>query len=262
MNRGQKAVPAIERAIRILEALARSQRGLTLSEIGRCFGIPKSSTHHILGTLESFGYLHKHELTRRYRLGLRFISLSRHAIEGLGIREEARPALLKLCRRAGLAVHLAVLDGDEAVIVEKIESLGATRVASWMGRRLALNCTALGKSLIAYLPEEEIEIRFRRRGAVRHNQRTIAAVRRLREELALVRRRGYAVDDEEDEIGIRCLGAPVFGRDGKTVAAISVAGSAQEIPRSRFEKLGWAVQQAAREISQRLKDLPHPDPVQ
>jgi DNA-binding IclR family transcriptional regulator len=262
MKEGGKTVPAIERAIRILEALARSQRGLTLSEISRRFGIPKSSTHHILGTLEAFGYLRKHELTGRCRLGLRFISLSRHAIEGLGIREESRPALLKLCRSAGLAVHLAVLDGDEAVIIEKIEALGAARVASWIGRRLALNCTSLGKSLIAHLPPQEIENRFRRRGAVRHNERTIAAVHRLCEELALVRRRGYAIDDEEDEIGVRCVGAPVIGRNGETVAAVSVAGSTEEIPRWRFEKLGRAVQRAAEEISLRLDRLPRSQPVQ
>lgn len=258
----QKPVPAIERAIRILETLAGSQRGLTLSEIGRRFGIAKSSAHHILATLESSGYLQKYEPGSRYKLGPRLIALTRQAIEGLGIREEARPVLSRLCRRAGLSVHLAVLDGSEAVIIEKIEALGRARVASWIGRRVALNCTSLGKCLIAHLPPEEIESRFRQRSAVRHNERTIAGIHRLREELAAVRRRGFALDDEEDELGVRCVGAPVFGAGGRTVAAISVVGTADELPRARLAKLGRAVQQAAREVSDRLAQATEAGPVQ
>lgn len=252
MKRAHQPVPALERGILVLETLAGSQRGLTLSEISRRLEIAKSSTYHILGTLESRGYLHRHEPTGRYRLGMGVIRLARQSVDALGIRDEARPVLLRLCRQLGLSVHLAVLDGDEAVIVEKMEALGSVRVASWIGRRLALNCTSLGKCLIAHLPPEEVERRFRLRGAVRHNEKTIAAMHRVREELALVRRRGYAVDDEEDELGVRCVGAPVFGGNGETAAAISATGTTTEIPRSRLEEFGRTVRQAAEEISRLL----------
>jgi len=108
------------------------------------------------------------------------------------------------------------------VLIAKAEPPGLLRVASWIGRRMDVHCTGVGKALIAFLPEEELDYLIREHGLLRHNEKTNTSSRRLREEFSKVRRLGYAFDDEEDEIGLRCIGAPVFGQAGKVVASVKL----------------------------------------
>jgi len=246
------AVPSIERAITVLEFLAQSRRGFSVSEMSRRLGIPKSSTHLILNTLERRGFLQKNTQTGRYCFGLRLVSLSRSALENLDLREEAKPFLQSLMRKTGLTVHLAVLERNEAVIVEKVEAPGLLKLATWIGRRLDVNCTGVGKALIAFLPEDEFEQVIRAKGFPRHNDRTLISTSALKRELAEVRQLGYAFDDEEDESGLRCVGAPIFDAHQRTVAAVSVAGTTSQIPLERVPALAGTVKQAAEAISERL----------
>jgi DNA-binding IclR family transcriptional regulator len=246
------SVPAVQRALTMLEFLAQSKRGFSVSEISRKLGLPKSSTHLILGTLEARGFLQKSTQTGRYGFGLKLVSLSRNALENLDLREEARPFLQALGQSTGLGVHMAVLDRNEAVIIEKVEAPGLLKFATWIGRRLDINCTGVGKALIAFLSEDEFGEQIRTKGFARHNENTITSVARLKRELAQVRERGYAVDDEEDEIGVRCIGAPIFGDSSRTVAAISVAGTTHQIPLERVPALAAMVKQTAAAISSRL----------
>src|SRR5215472_17092606 len=118
------SVPSIERALTVLEFLAQSRRGYSISELSRRLGIPKSSTHLILTTLERRGFLQKNSQTGRYCFGLQLVSLSRSALENLDLREEAKPFLQSLMQETGLTVHLAVLERNEAVIIEKVEGPG------------------------------------------------------------------------------------------------------------------------------------------
>jgi DNA-binding IclR family transcriptional regulator len=246
------SVPSIERALSVLECLGQSTRGFSISEIGRQLRIPKSSAHLILTTLERRGFLQKNTQTGRYHFGLQLISLSRSALENLDLREEAKPFLRRLMQETGLTVHMAVLERDEAVIIEKVEALGLVRLASWIGRRLDLNCTGVGKVLLAFLPEDALHDLLRTAVFARHNSRTIISKGALRRELMLVKQSGYALDDEEDEPGLRCIGAPVFDENGKAVAAISVAGTTSQIGIDCVPILARQVTQAARGISSRL----------
>ena len=113
-------------------------------------------------------------------------------------------------------------------LIEKVEPL-TSRVNSWIGKRMDIHCTALGKALTAYLPEEQVEALVRRRGLLRHNDNTIASLKRLKQELEQVRKQGYSIDDEEEEIGVRCLGAPILSANNQAVAAISITGTTDEI---------------------------------
>lgn len=246
------AVPSIERAITVLEFLAQSRRGFSVSEMSRRLGIPKSSTHLILTTLERRGFLQKNTQTGRYCFGLQLVSLSRSALENLDLREEAKPFLQSLMQRTGLTVHLAVLERNEAVIIEKVEAPGLLKLATWIGRRLDVNCTGVGKALIAFLPEDEFDRLVRAKSFARHNDRTIISIGAMKRELARVRQLGFAFDDEEDEIGLRCVGAPIFDATQKTVAAVSVAGTTHQIPVERVSALASIVKQAAEETSARL----------
>ena len=246
------SVPSIDRALSVLECLGQSKRGFSISEIGRRLRIPKSSAHLILATLQRRGFLQKNTQTGRYHFGLQLISLSRSALENLDLREEAKPFLRSLMQETGLTVHMAVLERDEAVIIEKVEAPGWLRLPSWIGRRLDLNCTGVGKVLLAYLPDDELNQLLGAAVFARHNSRTITSKSALRRELLRVRQSGYALDDEEDEPGLRCLGAPVFDQNGKAIAATSVAGTTSQISLDRVPNLARMVTRTARAISLRL----------
>ena len=247
-------VPAVERALSVLELVVQSNQGLSMSELSRRIDVPKSSLHLIMTTLEKRGYLQKNLHTRRYRFGLRIVSLSRRAIASLELREEAAPCLRALMQDTRLTVHMAVLELNEAVIVEKIEPLGSVRVATWIGRRMDVNCTAIGKALIAAHTETDIQHMFRTGGMVRRNEWTIISLKSLLRELEQVRKQGYSIDDEEDEMGFRCVGAPIFNSNRRVAAAISVSGTVDQIPFAALTALGRKVKQTAARISLRFRD--------
>jgi DNA-binding IclR family transcriptional regulator len=251
----KSSVPSLDRALSVLQCLGNSKRGFSISEIGRRLDIPKSSAHLILSTLQRRGFLQKNTQTGKYHFGLQLISLSRSALENLDLREESRPFLRNLVQETGLTVHMAVLERDEAVIIEKVEAPGLVRLASWIGRRLDVNCSGVGKALIAFLPGEDLDYLLRTKEFARHNRRTIVSKTALRRELTLVKQTGYAVDNEEDDLGVCCIGAPVFDVNGKAVAAISVAGTTSQIGIDRIPTLGRFVTRAARRISSRLGNV-------
>lgn len=245
------AVPSVTRSMKILELLAQSQRGLTLSDISRKLGIPKSSAHVLIKTLEAMGYLKSSQANGRYCFGMRLVSLSNMALENLDLRELARPFLQQLMLRTGLTVHLAILEGAEAVLIEKIEAPGMLRLATWVGKRLDANSSGVGKALLAFA-EGDCNHRFTGRPMARHNRNTISSLDRLGRELRKVRELGYAFEDEEGEIGFRCIGVPLHDSAHRAVAAISVAGTTSQITNERVTNLISNLKAAARQISTRL----------
>jgi DNA-binding IclR family transcriptional regulator len=249
------AVPSTLRAMRVLELLARLKRGASISEISRNLALPKSSTYLVLKTLEQGGYLRRSSQSRKFYFGSKLVSLCRNVLEHLDLRDVARPVLNKLMRQTGIIVHLAVLEGNEAVIIDRVEPLGSSAGADWVGRRLDVNCTGVGKALAAFLPEGQFEEVITAKRFARHNDNTIVTIRNLKNELARVREQGYALDDEEDEIGVRCIGVPVLGDGQRAFAAISLAGNTDEIPLERVGTLVGALKQTAAEISLQIKSL-------
>lgn len=250
------SVPSVSRAMKILELLAESQRGLTLSDISRRLGLPKSSTHVLIKTLELTGYLKNSKIHGRYCFGLKLVSLSNMALENLDLREQARPFLQHLTLQTGLTVHLAILEGAEAVIIEKIEAPGMLRLATWVGKRLDANSSGVGKALLAFAAGGRCDQWFKGRPMTRHNKNTISSPERLARELKKVRDQGYAFEDEEGEIGFRCIGVPVYDSANQAIAAISVAGTTSQISNERVAKLISIVKETARHISAHLGSNP------
>ncbi len=246
-------IPAVGRILAVLELLARSRKALNISEISRMLKLPKSSTFRMLTALESERCVQKDAHSGRYRFGFRLVGLSRAALENLQIREVARPLLVSLMLSTGAAVHLAVLESGQAIVIEKIEAPGAGRIGTWPGRAMDVNSTAAGKALVAFLSPEEFDKQVRTRTFLKHNQKTITSLTKLKEHLARVRELGYAVDDEEDELGARCIGAPVFDNAGGVVAAISVVGTVDQIPRDEIRRLAAMVKRCAASISSCLQ---------
>lgn len=245
-------VPAVDRALAVLEILSESKRGFSISELARRLKAPKSSIHLIVTTLEQRGYLLKNQQSRRYFVGLKLVSLARLALDSFELRQQAMPFLLPLAAKTGLTVHMAVLEGNEAVLIERIESPGLVKLNTWIGQRMHVNCTALGKALVAFLPDDEFKRRVQMRRLIKHNQNTISSITKLRDDLSQVRSLGYAVDDEEEEVGVRCIGAPIFDYTGRTASALSVAGTTIQIPAGDVERLAKLVQETAGKISREL----------
>lgn len=246
------SVPAVERALTVLELLTQSRKGFSISEVSRRLELPKSSIHLILTTLERRGYLRRNSQTGKYQFGLKLVSLSRTAIESLELRQEAKPFLQGLMRKTGLTVHMAILERNEAVIIEKVQPLGLIQLATWIGRRMDVNCTGAGKALIAFLPDEEFDREITSKGLAKHNHKTIVSLNKLKQEFVKIRESGYAFDDEEDEIGLRCIGAPVFDNTDRVVASISVSGTTSQISMQRLPALAKLVKKSAAAISSQL----------
>jgi len=246
-------VPSTMRAMKVLEFLARSKRGASVSNVSRSLALPKSSTYLLLRTLEQEGYLQRSAWSGKFYFGVRLVRLCRSALANLDLREVARPWLSNLMRQTGITVHLAVLEGNEAVIIDRISPPGSTAGADWVSRRLDVNCTGVGKALAAYLPVEQFEQLITAQRFARHNHNTIVTIAGLKRELCKVRERGYALDDEEDEIGVRCVGVPILDSNQRAFAAISLAGTTQLIPLERVESLADSLKQTASEISFQIR---------
>lgn len=243
---------AVERALAILEAVGQRSAGMTNSEISRKLAIPKSSASYILRTLEKRGYLARERGTGKYKLGLKALSLGRGVDVGADLKQAALPVLRRLVERYKLTVHLAVLDHGEAVYIEKVEAPGFIKMDTWIGKRMEVHSTAVGKSLLAHLPGAEAEAIIKERGLKRFTPKTLTTRAGLLADLEKVRRKGYAIDDEENNLGARCVAAPVFDGFGRAVAAVGVSATITQIDRGSIAKIAEAVKQAAREISRQL----------
>ncbi len=248
---------AVERALSILEAIAASRNGLTNSEISRKVGMPKSSASYILRTLERRGYLRREAESGKYHLGLKVLSLGRDVVAGLNISEAALPILRSLVERTQLTAHLAVLDHGEAVYIEKVDAPGFIKMDTWVGRRMFVHSTSVGKALAAHLEKPEIEAIVRQHGLKKRTPKTIVSLGRFLAELEKVRAQGYAVDDEENSLGARCLAAPVFDTVGKVEAAVGLSGTTGQIDDSNLPRLVELLKDTARKISRQMaRSLP------
>jgi DNA-binding IclR family transcriptional regulator len=248
-------VPALDRALTVLECIAQSRKGFSVSELSRRLTLPKSSVHLILRTFERRGYLQKQPTGGRYRFGLKLMSLGHLALDGVELRDEARPILQRLVLATGLTAHLGILERGEIVIIERVDAATAVRVVSFIGRRMKVHSTAVGKALLAFLPPDSQEMQLVQAPLEPQNERTIASPLELRRDLDQVREQGYSVNDEEDELGVRAVGAPILSADGVAIAAISVVGTTGQLTLDRVTATGRAVREAALEISIHMQKL-------
>jgi len=244
---------AVERALNILEAAAQRRDGLTNAEISRKLEIPKSSASYILRTLEKRGYLRREQESGRYRLGLKILSLGGDAQANLDIADIALPFMRTLGEKIRMTVHLAVLDQGEAVYIEKVEAPGFFKVNTWVGRRMFLHSTSVGKCLLAWLPKHEIETMVRQQGLKKRTPKTITSMAKLLADLDRVKHSGHAVDDEENSLGARCLGAPIFDATGNVTAALGASGTLTQTDETEMPRIIEALRETARRISRQLQ---------
>jgi DNA-binding IclR family transcriptional regulator len=230
-------LPAVDRAMSLFELLANSQQGLTLSEVSRKLHIPKSTTHYLIHTLVTRGYVQRGADERHYLLGLRFADVAGASPAEMNLRTQVTPYLRQIAARFNLTATATVQRGAEAVIIAKVDSFQDPGGGAWIGRHIDLHCTAQGKALISTLSDKELDKLFGGRELARFTARTISSLTALKAHLALVRANGFAVNDEEQVAGIRAIAVPVIDPIGAVVASVSVRGSTGQIPSPRVPLL-------------------------
>jgi DNA-binding IclR family transcriptional regulator len=245
----QYRVQVLERSLGILELLSSNGPELSLIELSEQLRLHKSTTHRLLGVLEQYRFVEKSSSSGKYRLGLKLFELGSKAIADLNWRERARRHLQRLAFDTGETAHLCILDDGEVLYLEKVEAPRTVRVPSIVGRRYPAHCGGAGKALLAFQPEEEIDELVKRRGLKSYTRNTFTTPAQLKEGLRLVRERGYAVDNEEFEEGLECIGAPIKDYSGKVIAAISIAGPTFRMTEEKIAVLARSVIEAAQELS-------------
>jgi DNA-binding IclR family transcriptional regulator len=245
-------VQVLDRALEILRVLGERQNDCGLSELCAELKLHKSTVHRLTMVLEQHRLVDKNPETGRYRLGLKLFEFGSKAISALDLRRHSKPYLNRLLQEIEETVHFCILDDGQVFYVEKVEPERSVRMACTVGSRAPAYCTAVGKAMLAELPEAEVNHIVRRWGLKPITENTITSPTALRTELRTIRSRGFAIDDEEKEVGLRCVGAAVRGHSGKLIAAISVSGPAFRVTKERIPDIGKAVMRAASELSVEL----------
>jgi DNA-binding IclR family transcriptional regulator len=227
---------SIERAMAILELLSASANGKTLSQISDRLNIPRSTAHVLVVTLKRLGYVRQGSTGHLFSLGARAQMLAGGPIACMELASRARPHLVPLTEMVGLTSYIAVLDGDQAMYIECCKGPGI-RIDVFPGKRANLHCTAVGNILLAGQRKEALDIFLSDHALMRHTSKTIRSADELRTRLEQVRKQGYALDDEEQALGIRCLAVPLFGALHNVTGALGISGPLPEIQEENIEDL-------------------------
>ncbi|WP_409341643.1 IclR family transcriptional regulator [Paenibacillus sp. MBLB4367] len=242
------SVPALDKAISILNALAESE--LSISEIYTQLELPKSTTFVILNTLEQHDIIKK-TTEGKYRLGQGMFRWSMSYLKSMDMLKIARPHMERLVRESPYTAHLAVLYNEKAVYIDKVEGAGFVRFATTVGQSNELHASGVGKALASGLTDEEIArmINEKQSGPSDKGSRSLD---KMMEDVRFVREHGFSIEDEEFEEGIRCIGAPIYDYTGNVVASMSITSLSKDLPGVKFITVGESVKQAAEGVSKEL----------
>jgi IclR family transcriptional regulator, acetate operon repressor len=237
-------VQSVDRALAVLEALARAERPVGVAELAIETGLPQGTAHRLLQSLQQRGYV-RHEASRKYALGTAGLRLGDAAQRSLA--RSARPYLGQLVELSGETANLAVLEGDDVVYVGQVSSPHTLRMFAEVGRHVPPHSTAVGKVLLAHLPRDRALGVLRRTGLPPRTPSTVTDLDELVRQLDLVREQGWAADDEEQEAGVRCVAVPV-GSGDRVVAAMSVSGPAERFAGGADRRLVRSMQKVSRSL--------------
>lgn len=242
---------SLARAVSVLEVLGESDTPLNLADLCRLMNLHKSTAHRSLMVLEQTGLIERTP-ENRFRLGLKLYELGNRAVEQIDLRAHVKPYMDRLSTQIGETVHLSVLQKSSIVYLDKAGPTRKVCASSKIGTSNPVYCTSMGKAMLAFQPEEEIEQIIANIHFVRFTEKTLCTREDLLKSLEKVRRRGYALDDEEIELGARCIGAPIFNEDDRAIAALSVSGPTLRISVQSVPALADRLLRCCREISASL----------
>ena len=249
-NDARYTVASVARALRVVGLVAdASADGLTLTEIARAVGSSKSTAYALVRTLVDHGYLRAFDPGPRYGPGMELVRLGDAATRTMPIGRICHPVLLELARDTGLTTRACVADHGYPVFVERVDSPGAIRFHTPLGVRELPHTSSAGKAILATMGTAAVEAVIAEAGLERRTPKTITTLPELLDDLAAVRRRGYAVDDEEDVLGVFCIGAAFFDHSGACAGAVSATGINLDLPARRVDDLGGLVRTAADRVT-------------
>lgn len=245
-------VQSVDRTLSILEIVSDYNEGLGITEISEKVRLHKSTVHRLLGTLIYKGFVIQDLTTNKYKVSLKLYELGSKTIENLDILKISKPYTKELMDKLNEVVHLVIRDDDSIVYIDKVEADNTIRMASNIGRRSPIYCTSVGKAMLAFMDEKEVKDIWNKSNLLKLTSKTIIDYGQFRNELDKIRLLGYAEDDEENELGVRCVGAPVFNFRGEIEGAISISGPTIRVTKDKVGEIAVEVKKCAYSIS---KDL-------
>jgi DNA-binding IclR family transcriptional regulator len=241
-------VSSLAKGLKVLELLSENGE-LSVSEVANYLGFNRAGSHRFLATLKELGYAEK-TAENRYRLTFKIFRMGTRVADRFTIRQTARPLMSELSQAFKETINLGYLDGSEVLHIDKIDSREVLRMDSPLGSRAPAYCTALGKSILAFLPDDERNRILATIELKPHGPKTITSKEALKKEFENIRANGYAVDNEELSKGLRCVAAPIFDHTGMSRFSISVAGPVSRVTSSRVKEIQKEVRRVCRIISE------------
>ena len=252
-------VQSLTRGLSILEALAKSGGGLTLTDVGHRVQLPPSTTHRFLSTLERMGYVYQAGDLGLWYVGLQAFTVGTTFLANRDFVAQSHASMHRLMEQAGETANLAILDGTEAVFIAQVQCHEMMRTLVKLGSRVPLHASGVGKALFAALADEQIDAILKVRGLPRITENTIVVPETMWAALRVIRQRGYSFDDEEHARSTRCVGAAIYDEHAEPLGAISIAGPSTRLADERVRQLGPIVAHIAEELTRHLGGRwPHP----
>lgn len=243
------SVQSVERALDLLEKLVEFTEPVSITELSKQLGLHKSTVHRLLSTLRQRGYVTQDVKTNNYQIGLKLFEIGSAVLNKMDLRAKVRPHLESLRQVTNETIHLGILDDYQVVYIDKVESSEVIRMYSRIGKRVPAYCTSLGKILLAYSAKELIANLLMEKPLLRRTEFTITDPELLTEHLAQVKKQGYSIDNQEQELDIRCIAGPIFNYDGQILAAFSISGPTTRMTEDRVAKLSQLILKYSKEIS-------------
>lgn len=242
-------VQSVTRGLAVLEKLAEAEGGVSMTDLSQRLGLPPSTTHRLLSTLEKMGYVYQHGEVGLWYVGVRAFSIGCAFLHNRDLVAQAHPFLRALMEKSGETTNLAVFEDGEVVIIDQVQCREMMRMIANLGSHAPIHASALGKAFLASLPEADIAGILQRKGLPRLSPNTIDTPAKLRAELEITRRRGYAIDDEEHAVGLRCIASAIYNEHSEPLAAISISGPKPRISDVRMHEMGVIVRRAAAAVT-------------
>ena len=248
-NDQKSLIQSLDRGLQLLDIISQANEPMGLPELAEMLKVDRSTVFRLLGTLQQRNFVVQDPITKRYSLGLKAIELSRRALDGINFRAIAKPYLKRLAKETGESTNLFILADDHAICIDFVASSSPLAVANDTGIIYIMHATAGGKVLLAFLPEAICQRIIKSNPLKAFTPRTITDANVLQMHLAQIREQGFALDDEERYVGVRCIAAPICDHTRKVIAGISMSGPASRVTLDHIPELAQSVKHAANDIS-------------
>ena len=245
-------VQSLTRGLSLLEALARAEGGLTLTDLAQRVQLAPSTAHRLLATLEKMGYVYQGGEMGRWYIGLQAFTVGTSFLANRDFVAQSHPYMRRLMEQSGETANLGIIDGTEAVFIDQVQCREMMRTIVKLGSRVPLHASGVGKAIFAALPDDQIDAILKVKGLPRITANTITSPETMWASVRVIRQRGWSFDDEEHALGTRCVAAPIYDEHADVLGAISLAGPSSRLPDERIKQLGPIVAHTAEELTHRL----------